>query len=42
MKQPLKPIPAFKKESEERKFWETEDTADYSISAKRGASVSRT
>ena len=25
----LKPIPAFKSEAEERKFWETHDSADY-------------
>jgi predicted DNA binding CopG/RHH family protein len=25
----LKPIPAFKSEAEERKFWETHDTTDY-------------
>jgi predicted DNA binding CopG/RHH family protein len=25
----LKPIPAFKNEAEERKFWETHDTTDY-------------
>ncbi len=28
MKKP-KPIPTFKTEAEERKFWETHDTADY-------------
>lgn len=25
----LKPIPAFKNEAEERKFWETHDSTDY-------------
>jgi predicted DNA binding CopG/RHH family protein len=25
----LKPIPTFKTEAQERKFWETHDTADY-------------
>ncbi len=25
----LKPIPAFKNEAEERKFWESEDSTDY-------------
>lgn len=25
----LKPIPAFKSETEERTFWETHDSADY-------------
>ena len=25
----LKPIPAFKSEAEERKFWETHDSTDY-------------
>ena len=25
----LKPIPVFKSEAEERKFWETHDSADY-------------
>ncbi|MEA2889623.1 MAG: hypothetical protein QOI05_416 [Bradyrhizobium sp.] len=25
----LKPIPAFKTEAQERKFWETRDSADY-------------
>jgi predicted DNA binding CopG/RHH family protein len=25
----LKPIPAFRNEAEERKFWETHDTTDY-------------
>jgi predicted DNA binding CopG/RHH family protein len=25
----LKPIPAFKSEAEERKFWETHDSADF-------------
>ena len=25
----LKPVPAFKNEAEERKFWETHDTTDY-------------
>jgi predicted DNA binding CopG/RHH family protein len=25
----LKPIPTFKTEADERKFWETHDTADY-------------
>jgi predicted DNA binding CopG/RHH family protein len=25
----LKPIPAFKTEAEERKFWETHDSSDY-------------
>ena len=25
----LKPIPAFKTEAEERKFWETRDSTDY-------------
>ena len=25
----LKPVPAFKSEAEERKFWETQDSTDY-------------
>lgn len=29
MKKKLKPIPKFKSEAEERKFWETHDTTDY-------------
>ena len=29
MKKPLKPIPEFKTEAEERKFWETHDSTDY-------------
>ncbi len=28
-KKTLKPIPKFKSETEERKFWETHDTTDY-------------
>ncbi|MFA5845947.1 MAG: BrnA antitoxin family protein [Thermodesulfovibrionales bacterium] len=29
MKKKLKPIPKFRSEAEERKFWETHDTTDY-------------
>ena len=29
MKRKLKPIPSFKSEAEERKFWETHDTTEY-------------
>lgn len=29
MKKHLKPVPKFKSEAEERKFWETHDTTDY-------------
>jgi len=29
MKKKLKPIPRFRSEAEERRFWETHDTADY-------------
>lgn len=29
MNKKLKPIPAFKSESEERKFWESHDSTDY-------------
>lgn len=29
MKQKLKPVPKFRSEAEERKFWETHDTTDY-------------
>lgn len=29
MSKRLKPVPAFSSESEERKFWETHDSADY-------------
>jgi predicted DNA binding CopG/RHH family protein len=29
MKKRLKPIPRFKTEAEERKFWETHDSTDY-------------
>ena len=29
MKRKLKPIPKFRDEAEERKFWETHDTTDY-------------
>jgi predicted DNA binding CopG/RHH family protein len=29
MKKKLKSVPAFKTEAEERKFWETRDSADY-------------
>ena len=29
MKKVLKPIPSFKSEPEERKFWETHDSTDY-------------
>jgi len=29
MDRKLKPIPHFRTEAEERKFWETHDTADY-------------
>lgn len=29
MKKKLKPIPKFKDEAEERKFWETHDSTDY-------------
>ena len=36
-KEPLKPIPQFRNEAEERKFWATHDTTDYlnSSQAKR-------
>ena len=30
----LKPIPAFANEAEERKFWETHDSADYVVWSK--------
>jgi predicted DNA binding CopG/RHH family protein len=29
MKRKLKPIPKFKSEAEERRFWETHDSSDY-------------
>lgn len=29
MPKKLKPVPRFRNEAEERKFWETHDTADY-------------
>ncbi|MEQ1890627.1 MAG: BrnA antitoxin family protein [Alphaproteobacteria bacterium] len=29
MRKKLKPIPAFRDEAEERRFWETHDSADY-------------
>jgi predicted DNA binding CopG/RHH family protein len=29
MKKKLKPIPRFRSEAEERRFWESHDTADY-------------
>jgi hypothetical protein len=29
MKRELKPIPAFRDEAEERRFWETHDSSDY-------------
>jgi predicted DNA binding CopG/RHH family protein len=29
LQQSLKPIPAFRSEAEERRFWETHDTTDY-------------
>lgn len=29
MSKPLKPIPAFTSEAEERAFWETHDSADF-------------
>lgn len=29
MKQKLKPIPSFKSEAEERRFWETHDSTEY-------------
>jgi predicted DNA binding CopG/RHH family protein len=29
MKRKLKPVPKFRTEAEERKFWETHDTTDY-------------
>ena len=29
MPKPVEPIPAFKTEAEERRFWETHDSADY-------------
>jgi hypothetical protein len=29
MKRELKPIPAFRNEAEERRFWETHDSSDY-------------
>jgi hypothetical protein len=29
MKKKLKPIPKFKKEQDEREFWNTHDTTDY-------------
>lgn len=35
----LKPIPAFRSEAEERKFWETHDTADYVDWGRAGVGV---
>lgn len=29
MKRKIKPVPSFRTEAEERKFWETQDTSDY-------------
>jgi predicted DNA binding CopG/RHH family protein len=34
MKKKVKPIPKFKSEHEERRFWETHDTTEYFDSAK--------